>query len=115
MEYKFHYSAEDDVLSIYNYDNNVKESVQVSEDVVLDFDSNDNVIGVEIFYASEFFRAFNSEIDRNFLKNLSEASLEIKSFRNQFFVLIALQANGKRIVQPMPLLRKEEYVSPLAG
>ena len=115
MEYKYHYNAEDDVLSIYNYDNKVKESVQVSEDVVLDFDGGDKVIGIEIFYASELLGAFNIENNKDFLKHLENASLEVKSFRNQFFVAVVLYKDGKRIVQPMPLLRKEEYISPLAG
>ena len=111
MKFEYHYSA-DDVLSIYNYDNKVKESVQVSDDIVLDFEVKDNVVGIEVFYASEFFNNFNKEIDKSFLENLEDAYLEFKFFRNQIFVVVVLQGKGKKIYQPMPPLRKSEYVMP---
>ena len=61
-EYKFHYDSEDDVLYIQNAVKDVEESIEFSEDIVLDLDRRGNVIGVEIFYASEFFGLFNKEV-----------------------------------------------------
>lgn len=114
MEFKFDYNKESDVLSIYNYEKKVEESIQVSEDIVLDLDDSGRIIGIEIFYASELFNLLNSEINKKFLQELVGAFLDYKEFRNQWFVVVGLKSkNYKIIYQPMPLLRKSEYVSPL--
>jgi len=113
MVYKFLYDDEYDILAIYNSDRGVEESVEVSENIVLDLDKDERVNGIEIMDASEFLGAFNSEIDREFLSQLDEAWLDYKSFRNQWIILVNLKSKGKQFVQPMPPLRKSEYVSPL--
>ena len=112
-EHKFHYDEEDDILYIQNAVKDVEESVEFSEDIVLDLDKKGNVIGVEIFYASEFLGLFNEEIDKEFLENLEEAYIEYKDFRNIWFIVLMLQSKNKLISQPLPPLRKSEYVSPL--
>lgn len=114
-EYKFSYSIEDDVLYIQNIVKEVEESVEFSEDIVLDLDKDGNVIGVEIFYASEFLGLFNKEINKEFLKQLQEAYIEYKDFRNIWFVVLILKSDNKKISQPLPPLRKSEYVSPFVS
>lgn len=112
-EYRFDYDAEDDVLYIQNAVKEVKESVEFSEDIVIDLDKDGNVIGVEIFYASEFLNLFNKEIDKEFLKKLEDAYIEYKDFRNMWFIILMLKTESKQIAQPLPPLRKSEYASPL--
>ncbi len=112
-EYRFDYDTEDDVLYIQNAVKEVEESVEFSEDIVLDLDKNGNVIGIEIFYASEFLNLFNKEIDKEFLENLKDVDIEYKDFRNIWFIVIVLKAKNKVIRQSMPPLRKSEYISPL--
>ncbi len=113
MAYKFHYDSEYDILYIYNAEKKVKESVEFSEDIILDLDNEGKVIGAEIFYAKEFFNAFNKEINEEFLEKLEEASLEPKEFRNMWFIVLLLKSGSKQISQPLPPLRKSEYISPL--
>ncbi len=112
-EYIFDYDAEDDVLYIQNAIKDIEESVEFSEDIVLDLDKNGNVIGIEIFYASEFFSLLNENIDKDFLESLGDVSIEYKDFRNMWFIVLVLKSKDKVIRQPMPPLRKSEYVSPL--
>lgn len=112
-EYRFHYDNVSDVLYIQNTVKKVEESVEFSEDIVLDLDKKGVVIGVEIFYASEFLNLFNKEIDKEFLENLKGAYIEYRDFRNIWFIVLMLQSKDKRITQPLPPLRKSEYVSPL--
>jgi len=112
-KYRFDYDIDDDVLYIQNAVEEVEESVEFSEDIVLDLDKEGRAIGVEIFYASEFFNIFNKTINKNFLENLEEAHIEYKEFRNVFFIILILKSKGQIIRQPMPPLRKSEYVSPL--
>jgi len=113
MAFKFHYDKENDILAIYNYSKKVSESVEFSEDIILDLDDNGRIIGVEIFYASEFLFAFNRDLDKDFLNDLESASLEYKEFRNMWFVVLALKSGKKVVYQPMPPLKKSEYISPL--
>ena len=112
-DYRYQYDAKDDVLYIQNSRIDVEESVESAEDIVLDLDKKGNVIGIEVFYASEFFNLFNKEIDKEFLESLKEASLEYKEFRNNIFLAIIFKSDKKIIKQIMPPLRKSEYVSPL--
>jgi uncharacterized protein YuzE len=112
-KYRFNYDSEDDVFYIQNAMKEIEEGVEFSEDIVLDLDKKGNVVGVEIFYASEFFSLFNQEINREFLRNLKEAHLEYRDFRNVWFVVLVLKTENKVVSQPLPPLKKSEYVSPL--
>jgi len=113
MIYKFHYDKEQDILYIRNALKKVEESVEFSEDIVLDLDDAGSVIGVELFYASELFSLFNKEINKEFLMNLLDAGLEYKEYRNVWYVLLVLKSGNKVISQALPPLRKSEYTSPL--
>lgn len=113
MDYKFHYDEENDILAVYNSPRKVKESLEVSENVVVDLDSNEKINGIEIMDANEFFGSFNPEINKKFLSELDSAKIEYKSFRNQWIILIVLKSKGKQFSQPMPPLRKSDFVSPL--
>ena len=112
--YKVNYDEEDDVLYIQDSMKEVEESVEVSDDIVLDLDKNGMVVGIEIFYASEFFGAFNKEVDKKFLANLEDVQVQQKEMRNNWFLVVMLKSGKKIVYQPMPPLRKSEYVSPLA-
>jgi len=113
MAYKFHYDKEHDILYIQNAIKKVEESVEFSEDIVLDLDKDGKVIGVELFYASELFDLFNKEIDKEFLMNLQDAGLEYKDYRNVWYIMLVLKSGNKVISQALPPLRKSEYTSPL--
>lgn len=113
MEFKFDYDYEHDILSIYKFPVSVEESIEISENIVIDLDKNEKIVGIEIFDAGEFFGAFNDNINKEFLKNLEKASFEMKEFRNQWFIVAILVCRGKTIKQSLPPLRKSEYVSPL--
>jgi len=111
--FKFDYDKEDDVLYIQNAGKNVEESVEIAEDIVIDLDREGKVVGMEIFYASEFLSVFNKDLNKPFLENLEDAGLEYKELRNHWFIMLVLKSGKKIISQVMPPLRKSEYVSPL--
>lgn len=113
MAFKFHYDSEYDILYICDSDKKVEESIEFSEDIVLDLDNQGKVIGVELFYASQLFKPFNKELNKEFLMRLEDAGLEYKDFRNMWFVLLNLKSGAKEISQALPPLRKSEYTSPL--
>ncbi len=109
----YDYDDENDILVIRNANIRVKESIEVSENVVIDLDRNDKITGIEIMDASEFFGSLNPEINEKFLSSLDSARIEYKEFRNQWMILVVLNSKGKEFSQPMPPLRKKDFVSPL--
>ena len=113
MSYKFDYDGENDILAIYHSPRNVKESLEVSENIVLDLDNDEKINGIEIMDAGEFFSSFNPKINKELLSNLDSARIEYRSFRNQWILLVILESNGKSFSQPMPPLRKTEFSSPI--
>jgi uncharacterized protein YuzE len=113
MEHEYHYDEENDILAIYSSQRKVKESLEVSENIVVDLDKDEKINGIEIMDAGEFFGSFNSKINKDFLSKLESAKIEYKSFRNQWILLVILKANGEQFSQPMPPLRKTEFSSPI--
>ena len=70
MAYKFFYDEDNDILSIYNSPRKVEESLEVSENIIIDLNEDIQINGIEIIDASEFFGSFNLEINKDFLSNL---------------------------------------------
>ena len=113
MKFKFHYNKEDDILSIYT-EIPPKETIEFSEFLNIDIDKNKRVVGLEIFEASKFFSIRNNQINKSFLENIKEISIEYNEWRNSWFIdIILIDENNKIIRQSMPPLRKSEYASPL--
>jgi len=112
-KFVFDYDGKDDVLYIANAGRDVEESIEISEDIVLDLDMEGKIVGVEIFYASELFKLFDGRMDKEFLKNLKEVDLQYKESRDMWLLVIGLQSGHQRIIQPLPFLKKSKYIGPL--
>ena len=113
MKFEFDYNFEDDVLSIYNYNLQPSETIEISEFLNVDIDKDGHIVGIEIIGASEFFSMFNKEINKNLLDNLKDVSLEEKEYRNNWFISVILKSENKVFVQNLPPMSKSEYASPL--
>ena len=114
MAIKFYYDEEDDILSIYDSLNPPKETVEFSEFLNIDINKDRGIVGLEIFYASEFFGALNNKVDKEFLKELGNISIECKNYRNTWFLVLVINKNNESPIKiPMPPFRKSEYKSPL--
>ena len=91
-----------------------KETIEFSEFLNIDIDDKTGIVGLEIFYASEFFGNQNKEITKQFLSALKESSIKYHEWRNMWFInLNLIGKNNKIIEQQLPSLKKYEYVSPL--
>jgi len=113
MDIKFHYDFEDDVLTIYS-DTPPKETIEFSEFLNIDINEKTGIVGLEIFYASEFFENQNKKITKEFLTTLKGISLEYNEWRNMWFIDLKLIDNKNHsIKQSLPPLKKSEYISPL--
>jgi len=113
IRFKFNYSFEDDILTIYR-DEAPEETVEFTEFLNLDVSKDKGIVGIEIFYASEFFGKQNKEITKQFLNTLKEINISYDEWRNTWFINLELiDKNNHIITQTLPPLKKSEYVSPL--
>lgn len=113
MKINFHYSSEDDILTIYT---NVAptETIEFSEFLNIDVDNKKGIVGLEIFDASAFFNQQDSKITKQFLSSLKEIEIKYNEWRNMWFInLILIDDKGQRFEPKLPPLRKSEYISPL--
>jgi len=113
MAIKIHYDEEDDVFTIYDEEHKPSETIEFSEFLNIDIDKNRGVVGLEIFYASEFFSALNKIVTKALLESINKVSIECSNYRNNWFMVLVFENNGEKIRVQLPPLRKSEYTSPL--
>ncbi len=113
MAIKIHYDYEDDIFTLYNSENKPSETIEFSEFLNIDVDKNGGIVGLEVFYASEFFSALNKIITKSLLESVNDVSVECKNYRNNWFMVLIFNHKGQEIRVQLPPLRKSEYTSPL--
>jgi uncharacterized protein YuzE len=113
MVIKIHYNEEDDVFTTYDDEHKPVETIEFSEFLNIDIDRNKGIVGLEIFYASEFFSALNKIITKRLLGSIKEVSVECNNYRNNWFIVLVFENDGEKIRVQLPPLRKSEYTSPL--
>jgi len=113
MAIKIHYDEEDDIFTIYDSEHKPYETIEFSEFLNIDIDKNKGIVGLEIFYASEFFSALNQVITKSLLGSINKVSIECKNYRNNWFIILIFNYGGQETRVQLPPLRKSEYTSPL--
>jgi len=113
MTVKIHYNEEDDVFTIYDNEHKPSETIEFSEFLNIDINKNKGVVGLEVFYASEFFSALNKVITKPLLESIDKVLIECKNYRNNWFIVLVFENDGEKIRVQLPPLRKNEYSSPL--
>jgi uncharacterized protein YuzE len=113
MAIKIHYDEEDDIFTIYDNKYKPSETIEFSEFLNLDINKDKSIVGMEIFYASEFFSAINELITKNMLESVKNVSVECNNYRNNWFINLVFDDNGSKIKVQMPPLRNSDYTSPL--
>ena len=113
MKIRFHYSFQDDVLTIYS-DMAPTETIEFTEFMNIDVNKEKGIVGLEIFEASAFLGKQNKELTKQFLSNLKDISIKYDEWRNTWFINLELtDKNNQTITQKLPPLKKSEYTSPL--
>ena len=113
MALKIHYDKEDDVFTIYDNEHKPSETIEFSEFLNIDIDKNKCIVGLEVFYASEFFSTLNEIITKTLLESVDNVRVECKNYRNNWFIVLIFEKDGEKMRVQMPPLRKSEYTSPL--
>jgi len=91
-KFKFSYDSDNDDLLIYDSSSKSKGSVEMG-DIILDYDNNKKLVGVQIMNASVFLKNV-SESGQDLLDNLTECSFEVKDQKNMKIVKIILKSNN---------------------
>ena len=114
MGIKMHYDEEDDIFTVYDNEHKPSETIEFSEFLNIDINKDRGIVGLEIFYASEFFSALNKIVTKSLLESIDKVSIECKNYRNSYWLIeIILEKDGEKIRVQLPPLRKSEYTSPL--
>lgn len=85
------YDEEEDILSIVRSDS-VNNSARIG-DVILDFDSDMRIVGIEIFNAVEFFQAF--ELSKDDLKSIKDAKMSVHYSLDWAIIKISLKIESR--------------------
>src|SRR3989338_1311173 len=99
QKFKASYDAEGDVLTVYREGSKVKESIEVSEDLVIDVDKERQLINLELIDAYKFLHTLNEKISKEMLLSIEEVELEAKSYRNYWVITLFFKHNQEIIME----------------
>ena len=112
-KFKASYDQEGDVLTIYRPAENVKESIEVSDDLVIDVDKNNQLINLELIDAYKFLHTLNDQISKDMLEGIKDVELEVQNYRNYLFITVIFKHNNNIIKEKLPAFAKSDFKSPL--
>ena len=107
------YDADGDVLTVYSPKEKVKESIEVTEDLVIDVDKNMQLVNLELLDAYKFLHTLNSKISRSMLEGIDNVELDVKNYRNYLFITLIFKHNNKVIKEKLPAFASSDFKSPL--
>ncbi len=112
-KFKWSYNPEDDILYIFDPKKKSKESIEVEEDIVIDLDKDNNLVGLEIFYAYDFFKAIDKNFSKSILNEVNEVNIEFGNYRNFIIIKLLIPYNKKVLEEKLPPLPMRKYESPI--
>ena len=112
-KFKWSYNSEDDILYIFDPKKKSKESIEIEEDIVIDIDKDNNLVGLEIFYANDFFKAMDKDFPKKILNEVNEVNLDFGNYRNYIIIKLLIPYNKKVIEEKLPPIPIKKYESPI--
>jgi len=96
--FNFDYDSENDDLFIYRFRKKSKYSIEFSRDIILDFDENNKLVGIELLEATKTLAMLSGkdpEWISKLLKDLKTCQLSYKTGSGKFVFSITLLAKRK--------------------
>ena len=117
MKHKFNasYDKEGDILTIYRKDILVKESIEVSEDLIIDVDKDMRLVNLELVDAYKFLHTSNNKISKVMLEEINQIELDVRRFRNYWFITLVFKFNDEIIEEKLPAFANNDFKSPLVA
>ena len=113
QKFKASYDEEGDVLTIYRENVKVKESIEVSEDLIIDVDKDMQLVNLELIDAYKFLHTLNEKISKEMLLNIQEIELEAKNYRNYWVITMMFKYQEEVIAEKLPAFASMDFKSPL--
>ena len=113
--FKSRYDKESDIIYFAREGFRFKESLEVSDDIILDLDKNDTVMGIEILFASEFFKAVNQKISEEILNKIKDVTVSMVYYRKLLIISLNFNIGKIKYEEKLPAFRMSEYESPLVA
>jgi len=111
QKFKVSYDEEGDVLTIYDSNAKVSESVEVTEELVIDLDKDRKIVNVELLDAHTFLHMLNEDISKKMLSGLKEVELQFKNYRNYWIISLIFEYNNRKIEEKLPAFAQADYQS----
>lgn len=98
---KFDYDSDNDNLYLYDPKSKSKASIEM-DDMIIDFNSKNEVSGIELLEASEFFKGLSFKVSKESLEQITSCNIDIIPKGNFFMIkfIISLKEN-KSIETPI--------------
>lgn len=112
-KFKASYDKEGDILTIYRSGEKVKESIEVSEDLIIDINKEKKLINLELIDAYKFLHTLNSKISKNMLLGIDQAELEVKNYRNYWVITLVFKYKDMIVKEKLPAFASADFKSPL--
>lgn len=106
------YDMEGDTLTFYR-DDAVQESVEVTDELIIDLDKHKNIVNVELLNAYQFLHTLNEIISKEMLADLKEVEINVKRYRNYWILLLSFEYHNQRIEEKLPAFAAADFKSPL--
>lgn len=93
MKQTYNYNKENDILAIHQGFGNgekFKGNLEAGK-IILDISTKDNIRGIEIFNASDFFKEFN--VHKKILEKLTKADFKVATKHGTVMIKILLKSN----------------------
>lgn len=113
QKFKASYDKEGDVLTVYKEGAKVKESIEVSEDLIIDVDKEMQLVNLELIDAYNFLHTLNEKISKEMLLDIKEVELEAKNYRNYWVISLVFKYRNEVIVEKLPAFASTDFKSPL--
>ena len=98
-KFNFDYDEESDDLFLFS-EHKSKGSIEIG-DLVLDFDSKGNVVGIEFLNATRFISESGSRVSKEFLRNLEACDVKVSQKNNFLFIKLTLATKTKEVIVPI--------------
>jgi uncharacterized protein YuzE len=118
IDMRVDYDSESDVFYAYSAKvakKQIRETIEVADNLNVDIDDNGNIIGLELFEAQEFLAFLNKMFTKKFMSSIDSAQVRVKNYRNYIFITLIFYQNNVRIEEKLPAFSLTQFESPLVA
>ncbi len=107
------YDSDEDILHLLASGKKVKESIEVADEIVIDIDKSNNIIGIQLFDAHALLSKLNKRFNKKMIASIEFAKGKLVRFRNYAIIMLVFHAGNEIIEEKLPAFSLGQYESPL--